>query len=370
MHVDRLQPQVDLAGADGGEVEQVVDQARFERHVAPDHRQQVREFVGHRGRALEQLRCSGDGRERRAQLVRQHREEAVLRAVGAFGFLLRFAQRLRVAPGGGGVMHQHREAGVVALRVVERGDHAFAAHAAAVGAHQPAVVLRVAEGEGRLQLAAPHAVLAVFGGVDEVDRAAERVFASVAEDGLRGEVPRAHDARAVEQDHRVVAQRVHHAGVERIGIAQLRFHRFARLAQAHFFECAVDRHRQARQAVLDHVVGRTALQHVDRVVFADDARDEDEREVRVLPAHQVERLAARIARQLVVGEDHVVAVAVKRGHEVRLVVDPGHAHVRVGAFQPLLQDLGVEGRVFQQQHAQAAVLRRGGVRLTHSGGPP
>ena len=85
--VDALQPQLQLAARDAGEVEQVVDEPRLERDVAIDEveiRAQIRRqprVVAHGGDEREHRR------ERRAQLVRERREEVVLRAARRLGFL-------------------------------------------------------------------------------------------------------------------------------------------------------------------------------------------------------------------------------------------------------------------------------------------
>ena len=92
--IHRRALQHDLAGDRAADVEQVVDQARHVHHLALD------DAGGAQRHRLGLVRCSAervhralDGAERIAQLVRQHREELVLRAVLA----LRARQRADVA---------------------------------------------------------------------------------------------------------------------------------------------------------------------------------------------------------------------------------------------------------------------------------
>ena len=83
--VDGLQAQHDLAGHHARDVEQIVDDPREVLHLAADDVAGARAGVVAAGRAGQHVGGAADGAERVAQLVAQHREELVLRAVRRFG---------------------------------------------------------------------------------------------------------------------------------------------------------------------------------------------------------------------------------------------------------------------------------------------
>ena len=84
----------------------IVDQARFQLDVAPDHLQGRPHVVGDSVVVLEPEQRSQHRRERRAQLVAEHREEAIFREVRALRFRARFLRRLVEA----GVIERERGA--------------------------------------------------------------------------------------------------------------------------------------------------------------------------------------------------------------------------------------------------------------------
>ncbi len=90
---DLLHVEPNLAGHDAAEVEQVVDQPHLRARIAVDHLEAALELFRRRGvgLALQDLRPAEDRAERRAQLVRQRREELVLDASGALRLHARVA---------------------------------------------------------------------------------------------------------------------------------------------------------------------------------------------------------------------------------------------------------------------------------------
>ena len=94
--VHELPPEVDLALADPGDVEQVVHQPGHLLDLMLDHSRGPLELGIGRALDAEDLHGIADGGERAAQLVAQHREELILAAVG---FLERAVQP--------GILHDH-----------------------------------------------------------------------------------------------------------------------------------------------------------------------------------------------------------------------------------------------------------------------
>ena len=82
-HLDDLLLQLHLASRDARHVQQVVDEPREVSHLALDDRPLA--FGGVVAAEPHQLERGEDGRERIAELMAQHREEFVFRAVGPFG---------------------------------------------------------------------------------------------------------------------------------------------------------------------------------------------------------------------------------------------------------------------------------------------
>ena len=84
--VDRPQVQLELARHDSRQVEEVVDQLREKRGVALDHFEGTNRARVIQKAALEHA-CPTEHRcERRAQLMRYHREKTVLGLVGRLKF--------------------------------------------------------------------------------------------------------------------------------------------------------------------------------------------------------------------------------------------------------------------------------------------
>ena len=89
MRVEGLDFQLQFA-FDPGQIEQVVDQTAFQIDVAPDHRQRRFRFARIEGLRFEYFQRRDDRCERRAQLMRKHRQKVVLGSVRRFdrGLLL------------------------------------------------------------------------------------------------------------------------------------------------------------------------------------------------------------------------------------------------------------------------------------------
>ena len=109
--------ELELAAEHPRQVEQVVDQPRLELDVAPDHRQLAR-VGGQAGVHLEAREHGEHRRQRRAQLVAEGRQEAVLGLVGGLGLavgpLELLPRALAVADVDRAADHPHRPAAGVA----------------------------------------------------------------------------------------------------------------------------------------------------------------------------------------------------------------------------------------------------------------
>src|SRR5437763_11082498 len=75
----------------------------------------------------------------------------------------------------------------------------------------------------------------------------------------------------------------------------LRF--FARPALAYFLQRAFDSRHEAIEALLENVVGRAALECVDRALLAEEAGDDDERRVGGALAGQLQRWRVACCRK-------------------------------------------------------------------------
>ena len=103
VQVQRLHFEVNLAGDDAAHVQQVVDDLRLRAHVALDGLEPARRGPRRSTSPLPQERRPAlDRIQRRAQLVRQRREELILHVAQAFGLRARRAlglQELLALPG-------------------------------------------------------------------------------------------------------------------------------------------------------------------------------------------------------------------------------------------------------------------------------
>ena len=80
MGIHHLKVQPDLASSDAGEIEQVANRTGLCLNISADDADSHRMRLGHVGHGFE-VADRGDGCERRAQFVGQHRQELVLRLV-------------------------------------------------------------------------------------------------------------------------------------------------------------------------------------------------------------------------------------------------------------------------------------------------
>src|SRR5690606_33825700 len=80
---------------------------------------------------------------------------------------------------------------------------------------------------------------------------------------------------------------------------------------------AIDHCRQSLQAIFEHVVGRAALQRLDRALFAERARDEQERRVGTALERDPERLQPVESGERIVSENQM-RLARERASEIAL----------------------------------------------------
>jgi hypothetical protein len=186
----------------------------------------------------------------------------------------------------------------------------------------------------------------------------------VAEDRSCGAVPELDVAGLVDQDDRVVAQAVHHLGEDDVRLPQLALGELARLPLRDFAQRAPQHRCEPGQARLAHVVGRTALEQLHRVVLADHAGHEDEGDGGSQSIALLQQVRAREAGELIVGQHHVPATGGQRSNELALVAQHLQLHVRVDALQLHAQQLDVQPRVFDEQRAQRPGI--GFAALTHA----
>jgi hypothetical protein len=110
--------------------------------------------------------------------------------------------------------------------------------------------------------------------------------------------------------------------------------------------------RQAREIGLEQVVAGAVAHRGDRDVLADLARDQDEGQRSLRRLGDVEGGQAREARDVEIGQDDV-PVALERGAEGGLGVDPRRLDLRDGAAQVGHHQFVVEFGILQVQHPQA-----------------
>ena len=204
----------------------------------------------------------------------------------------------------------------------------------------------------RIVVAACASMSATFSSVQISDkRAAEHLVAPPAE---RVEQRPVHDLHAIVGVDRVddlrqaVDQRAEQHALffeRRLGLAPL-----APLAR--FRQRAHHDGRQALQPVLQHVVGRAALQRFDRAFLAERAGDEDEGNVGRVLQQDLQRRETVEAGQRVVGEHQVRRRAGQRLAEIALRDDVPPVDVDPVLRQLQLDQLGVVRIVLQQHEAQ------------------
>src|SRR6185503_10361020 len=82
--IDRRRIKFEFAGDDAGHVEQLIDDCALRRRVSTDHLDAARSIALEQRAALEQMNPADDRVERRAQLVREHRQKLVFHAIRNF----------------------------------------------------------------------------------------------------------------------------------------------------------------------------------------------------------------------------------------------------------------------------------------------
>ena len=116
--------QLEFAANDPGDVEQIIDQARFDFDVAPDHLQLALDVGGNALILLQHRDRREDGRQRCPQFVAEDGEEIILRLVGRFRRFLGAAEFLFVLFTRGDVhvhpAHPHDLAGGVVKNTAAR----------------------------------------------------------------------------------------------------------------------------------------------------------------------------------------------------------------------------------------------------------
>ena len=85
VQIEPLALELDLPVRDARDVEQIVDEPRQLPHLPMEDRLRSRRLLAARRGVIEEVQAVADGRERVAQLVREHREELVLLAVAPRG---------------------------------------------------------------------------------------------------------------------------------------------------------------------------------------------------------------------------------------------------------------------------------------------
>ena len=207
-----------------GDIQQVVHQALHRLGLPPHHlSRRLAIAAAHAGR--QQQGCGAvDRRQRVAQLMRQHRQEAVLgrvrllqRTAGLLvldqrlhQFRLAVLQRLLRFPRRGLVSQNFNEPHGPPLRVAHEHHRAAGPEQAAVLAHMEAVVGRTAFGQRGFRLVLGRSGLPVFHAEDDVAAAAQHLGFGISQQPLRPAVP---DRDAAVQVHRKdckVACALHH----------------------------------------------------------------------------------------------------------------------------------------------------------------
>ncbi len=114
----------------------------------------------------------------------------------------------------------------------------------------------------------------------------------------------------------------------------------------------LDRSGQPAQVAFEQVVARPRPHHFDRPLLADNARDDDEGKVRIgLPAER-EGLRRPETRKVKVRQDHVPRPLGQGGTHLVGRLDPLPVRPVRTAGQGQHGDLGVVGRVFDNQNSQ------------------
>ena len=368
--VDRRRLHPELAGHDARDVEQVVDQLRLQARVALDHLERVRHLSRRHLLVAQHRGPAQDRRERRAQLVRERRQELVLELVVALGGLasLLLAHQLEA-----GLLGQLAEGDVAREQV----DEAFLPEGGG-GPRQPAVaavgvaaaVLEARGGRALHEIAQLVEQRLAVVRVQEVDdRARAQLVVREAEAALPARVQLEQAALEVCNREEVRGQREEAVAprleVEPVGGFRQALGVLALLAQPPPLRLLadllpppvqLDEHRDLRpqhlglDGELDVVDGpqRVAARHPG-LELAHRGHEDDRRLLRAgPPADQAGGLEAVELRHVDVEQDHRELVAQERAQ--RLVPGARGGHLHADVRQDRLERQQLVGAVVDQQH--------------------
>jgi hypothetical protein len=173
-----------------------------------------------------------------------------------------------------------------------------------------------------------------------------------------------HDARGERADRREPLLRLDQrlGGAQR-GLAGAPTTSLVRLAQL-----PLDRGRQAPQVRLHHVVVRAGLHRLHRGLFADLARDDEERDVDAGLLHDAQRRRRVEGGHRPVAHDRVPRLRAERRAERVGREHPRRPDHQAGVLQRALDEQRVRFDVLDEQHVQRRVHRplRDGVRFNTS----
>ena len=208
--VEAVHVETELAGDDAADVEQIGDQLRLQAGVARHHVEAALHELVVAAAAGHQLGPAENGVQRRAQLVRHHRDEVVLHPARALGFgaggAFRFEQAVPLDGGpfrAADVAHDLRGADDPARRVAHRRHGQRYLHQVPV--LRPPHGLEMIDAVAAANAADDRVFLLLTIGRDEdANRLSDQLRRGVAEQPLRGGVARAHDPVEILRDDGVV----------------------------------------------------------------------------------------------------------------------------------------------------------------------
>ena len=123
-------------------------------------------------------------------------------------------------------------------------------------------------------------------------------------------------------------------------------------AQLCLLDRAADGERQALQAILEHVVRGPGFHQLDRELLADGAGDENDRQLRRQRAHERQGGVSAKARHVVIREHDLRPHFGERRAKGCLGLDALRGKLDIPAPERALDQLGVRGRVFEDQDAE------------------
>ncbi len=148
-----------------------------------------------------------------------------------------------------------------------------------------------------------------------------------------------------------------------LALLQLAQRPAAGIALRDILECPLDGGHQARPIVLEHVIDRTLAQRLQRPLFADGSRYENERGVGPLPPRDLQCEGSVEAGQGVIRQDQIGGEILERGLIADLVLDPPTVHVQAAAAHLAHQQFGILRTILHEQH----FYRASHIRNVHRG---